>query len=77
MNNSEFFRLKVNDFIKGLVVVVIGALLGAFQQALETQGLNLSQYDWGSIINLALTAGVAYLAKNLLSDSDGRVMGAI
>lgn len=74
---SKLFKLNLKDFGKGLVVAVIAALLGALQQALETQGLNLASFDWAEILNVVEAAFLAYITKNLLSDSEGKVLGKI
>lgn len=75
--NSSLFKVNVKDFAKGLAVAVIVVVLGSVQQAFETNGLNVAAFDWAGIVNTALTAAVAYLGKNLLSDEDGKVFGKI
>lgn len=74
--NSGFFKLNLQDLAKGLVVAVIAVVLGALQQMVTAHGFDFASYDWQSIINLAITAGGAYLGKNLFS-SDGKVLGRI
>lgn len=74
---SKPFSLNSADFAKGVVVVVIVAVLGGLQQMLISHGLDFANYDFALIANLALTAGVGYLSKNFLQDSDGKVMGRV
>jgi hypothetical protein len=74
---SSFFSLNRTDVWKGLVVAVLGAVLAALQQALTGHGLEFAAYDWASILNIAVSAGFAYLAKNLLSTQDGKFAGLI
>lgn len=74
---SKPFSLNLNDFAKGAIVVVIVAFLGGLQQMLTAHGLDFANYDWSLIANLALTAGVGYLSKNFLQDSDGKVLGRV
>ena len=64
---STFLKLNVHDLAKGLVVVVIGAILASLQQALTAHGLDVTAYDWKMIVEFAIGTGVAYLSKNLLS----------
>ena len=71
------FRLNMQDLVRGVVVAVVAVILGGLQQSLTTHGLDFASYDWGSMLNMALVAGGAYLSKNLLSDSDGKVLGKI
>ena len=75
--NSNIFRLNIKDVIKGLVVVLLVVVLGALQQALGEHGLEIAAYDWGSIIDIAWKAGIAYLGKNLISTDTGKVLGKI
>ena len=74
---SEMWKLKSADFAKGLVVAVAVVVLGTFQQALTDCALVLACYDWMAILNVAWQAGVAYLAKNFLTDGSGKVLGKI
>lgn len=74
---SEFLTLGKSDFIKGLALVVIVAVLGSLQQGLTTFGFDFASYNWAEIIKVAVTAGVGYLGKNLLTTSDGKLLGKI
>ena len=74
---SALLKLNSNDFIKEAVLVVIVSVLDAIQQGLTAYGLNLAAYNWGSIGQVALTAGIGYLVKNLLTNSDGAVVGVV
>jgi len=76
-NSSKFLRFNVKDFSKGLALAVIGAVLAVFQQAFATNGFDFSAFDWVGIFQFAVSAGATYLAKNLLSTEDGRVLGRI
>ena len=68
---SAFLKLNSNDFIRGLVVSVLAAVLTGIQQMLT------SGFDWTQLWHIALVSGLSYLSKNLLTDSDGKVLGAI
>lgn len=72
---SKLFRLNSRDFVKGLVVAIITAVLVAIQNAISTHGLDFAEFNWAVIINVAITAGIAYLGKNLVSDENDKVLG--
>lgn len=74
---SNLLKLNVRDLLKGLVVAVLAVVLGAVQQMVVAHGFDFGAYDWNSIVNVAITAGGAYLMKNLFTDSTGKVLGAI
>lgn len=73
---SDFLRLNVRDFVRGLVVAVLAAIIswaaGVFQP-----GVDFATIDWSAIWQIAITSGVAYVAKNLLSDDQGLFLGKI
>lgn len=75
--NSSFFKLNLQDLGKGLVVAVLGVVLGALQQLITAHGFDFASYDWSMVINLAVTAGMAYIAKNLFSDTEGKFLGRV
>lgn len=77
MNLSQLFSLNTSDVTKGIALAVITAILGALQQMLTAHGFDFASYNWSLILQLALTAGVGYLTKNFLSDSQGKVLGRI
>lgn len=77
MNTSQLFKLNWADVAKGVVVAVLVAVLGAVQQSLNGHGLDVGAYDWGSILDVAWKAAVAYIGKNFVSDSNGKVFGKI
>jgi hypothetical protein len=70
---SKFLRLSARDFIQGLIVAIICALLTGFYQLLASGG----EINWMTIrpvIIAAIGAGVSYLTKNLLTNSKGQFM---
>lgn len=72
---SGFLKLNLKDLSKGLVVAILGAVLISFKEALDGNGLEFASYDWKAIFDFAWQAATVYLAKNLLTDSQGKVLG--
>ena len=70
--NSQLFKLNVRDFAKGLLIAVLTAVFASAAQLLQVSGLNL---DWWQLLSIAVSAGMAYVSKNFLSDESGRVLG--
>lgn len=68
MNLSELWRLNLNDWTKGLIVAVLAAILQPIITVLQGGGL---VFDWQAILTVGLTAGLAYVLKNLSTNSDG------
>lgn len=71
---SGLFQLHAADFAKGAAVAVIIAFIGGIQQGLSAHGFDLNSYDWAFIGNLAISAFIAYLGKNFVSNSDGQIV---
>lgn len=74
---SAFFSLSKNDFLKGLVVFVLAAVFTYLAQLFNVAGFSFTGIDWGQIGQIALMAGISYLAKNLVTNSNGQVFGFI
>lgn len=67
---SGIFGLDKNDFLKGLLVALLGAVLGVLQTSIAAGTLT---FDLKSIGHAALIAGVAYLIKNFATDNTVKV----
>jgi len=68
---SKLGKIDIKDIVKGLIVSAIGAALVAFQGA-----LTVGKVDWKEIGVVALGSGVAYLIKNIFTNSDGQPFSA-
>jgi hypothetical protein len=69
---SEFMTLRKNDFVKGLVVAAVAGALGVIQPAI-TAGTLLSMAVLQGAGQAAAAGGIAYLAKNLFTNSQGQM----
>ena len=70
---STFLSLDVKDFIKGLIVTVIGAILTGIYQIINTGGeLTLESLKVIGITGLG--AGLSYLLKNYFSNSEDKIL---
>ena len=72
MNNSKFFSLNVRDFLKGLLVAT-GTAFGTGLIAVLQNGTIPQSGDFRTMGISAAAAGVAYLVKNLFTNSNGEV----
>lgn len=68
---SAFARLNVQDFFKGLVVAVLSAVVTFLYNTMESGEVVL---DWKAIGTASLTAALAYIIKNYLTNSDGNFL---
>jgi len=68
--NSKFLKLKKSDFWKGLIVAGLTAGVTALSSAI-TNAADFSSFNWQSVVLASAGGFVAYLMKNLFSNSEG------
>ena len=75
--NSQFLKLNLSDFAKGLVVSVLASVFTVLGTALSAADFDLATFDWNGLLRIAFVAFLSYTTKNLLSDESGKVLGRI
>ncbi len=71
MDDSKLFRLKLRDAVLGLVVTVFTAALVYLQTALGDSNFAWTSINWLALSQISVSAGIAYLLKNFLSNDNG------
>jgi len=69
---STFLNLNSTDFIKGLLMAVLSSVITIVYQTVEAGSL---VFDWKAIGTMALTSALAYIMKNLFTNSTGKLFG--
>ena len=72
---SKPYSLNAQDWLKGLAVAILAALVAKLAEAMNVPGFDFVAYDWHSLVSVAITAGIAYLAKNFTQDANGTPFG--
>jgi len=67
MKNTKFFTLGFADLIKGFIVAILGAFIAGILDVLNTHQFPT---DFAPILYSSLASGLAYLLKNLVTNSD-------
>jgi len=67
---STFLNLNSSDFIKGLIMAVLSSVITVVYQTVEAGSL---VFDWKAIGTMALTSALAYIMKNLFTNSTGKL----
>jgi Flp pilus assembly protein TadG len=68
---STFLSLNSKDFIKGLFIAVLTAVITMLYTSIEAGELML---NWKAIGMTAISAALAYITKNLLTNSNGQIL---
>jgi hypothetical protein len=67
---STFLNLNSSDFLKGLIMAVLTTVITVVYQTVEAGSL---VFDWKAIGTMALTSALAYIMKNLFTNSNGKL----
>lgn len=68
--NSKFFTINWRDFIKGLIVAVVTAVLTGLYNIISAGG----SITVKSVVVPAVLALIAYLLKNLFTNSEEKIL---
>lgn len=78
---SKMFNLNLDDLKRGLITAVLAGFTLPILAALQTPGFSVFDANWEGIFTLAVNGAlaglVAYLSKNLLTDSSGKFGGVL
>jgi hypothetical protein len=69
--SSTYLSLNKKDFIKGLVMAVLTAVISVVYTSIESGFL---EFNVKSIVIAALSAALAYIMKNALTNSDDQFL---
>ena len=69
--SSTYLSLNKKDFIKGLVMAVLTAVISVVYTSIESGSL---EFNLKSIVISALSAALAYIMKNALTNSDDQFL---
>jgi hypothetical protein len=69
---STFLNLNIEDLAKGLILTVLTSVVTIVYNTVSAGSLT---FEWQAIGLTALTSGLAYLMKNLLTNSKGEFLG--
>lgn len=72
---SKLFTLNLSDFTKAFLFGGILAALCYIASALNIPGFDFASLN-GEIMKILSAAVLAYLTKNLITDSEGKILGA-
>jgi hypothetical protein len=70
---SKFLKLNTRDYINGIIVAVFCSFLTGFYQIIANGGV-LNWTTLKPVVIAAIGSGIAYLTKNLLTNSKGQFM---
>jgi hypothetical protein len=69
--SSPFLSLNSKDFLKGLFMAVLTSVITLIYTSIQEGSLTV---NWNQIGMVALSTTLAYITKNLLTNSGGELM---
>lgn len=73
---EKFGQLSLKDLIKGFIMSVLAVLVTYAGQALQTNTFPTDVHTWVLELKIALGVGIAYILKNLFTNSDDKFLKA-
>ena len=70
---SEFGKINSKDIVKGLIVAVATAILTGALQLFQAGPVEWTFSFWQPTIYGGITAGIAYLLKNVFTNSQDQI----
>jgi uncharacterized membrane protein len=64
MKLSALFTLTVQEWIKGFLSAIVGAVLTVVYATIQTGSI---AFNWSEILKVALIAGIGYLMRNFFT----------
>jgi len=71
---SKIGFIDGNDLLKGLLVAVLSAFVTGLYNALELGTIEFTWVFFKPIVMTSIAAGLAYIIKNWLSNSEGQFL---
>ena len=71
---SGFLNLNWKDLFKGLIVAVLAAFLTGAFAVFQSGVIEWTWAFWQPTVYASITAGIAYLLKNWLTNSDDKLL---
>jgi hypothetical protein len=68
---SSIFTLNKIDFVKGLVIAVLTSVITIIYNTVQLGSLT---FDWKTIFTAAASSALAYILKNLLTNSNDQFL---
>jgi hypothetical protein len=72
--SSPTGKLSTADLIKSGIIAVISAVLTFLQQFIFAETGEVRHIDWRAVGGVAAAAAIAYILKNLFSNSSGEFL---
>jgi len=68
---TELWTIKMSDWQRGLVVAILTTPLTIIYDSVSNGALT---FDWKKILAAAIAGGIAYILKNLITGSNGKLL---
>jgi len=70
---TKLWRVNLNDFGRGLVIVVLTSVLTVIYSAVSQTPPSFN-IAWGNVFGSSVAAGIAYILKNMATGPSGKML---
>jgi hypothetical protein len=74
MKNANQFSLTIKDGVKGLITSILTVIVTMLFSIVNSGTFPATWTDWKPIVLAAISAGLAYILKNWLTNSDDQFL---
>lgn len=71
---SKFLSLEIKDALRSFLLAVIGTILMGVYKIIEQGAFPVTWAEWKPIVLTGIGAGIAYIIKNWLTNSDDKLL---
>ena len=71
---EKFGQLSLKDLVKGFILAVLTVLVTYIGQCLQAESFPMDAHTWILELKIALGAGIGYVMKNWLTNSDDQFL---
>lgn len=71
---NGIFKLSLGDVGRGVIVAIAASVAVYLLAVLNAPGFDFSTINFAEIARIALSSGIGYLVKNLLTDNQGNIL---
>lgn len=70
-------KVNLQDVVKSVLTAAVAAVIIYLKSSVDTGNFDIAMIDWGYVINVAISAGIADVVRRLGTTSEGKFLGVV